>query len=194
MGRPDRDAKLLGEVSEGSVFSPSQSFEFGYFLPCQIPQWWSAKYLPVCASIRQSGLHSFCDERALKLRYRTDHLKHKFTGWQRSIHCFCHRNEINSQGPAQFQPGDQRIETSGESVKFPDHDDIHRSSPTVSQDFVQCWPFPSCSRVTPVAIDLLYFPGSPLDVIPQSSLLRFRVLLTRAHSCVECGPLRLHSR
>src|SRR5262249_17491867 len=96
--------------------------------------------------------------------------------------------------PAHNRWAVQRIETSGESVKFPDHNDIHRSSPTVSQHFVQCWPFPSCSRVTPVAIDLLYFPGSPLDVIPQSSLLRFRVLLARAHSCVECGLLRLHSR
>src|SRR6267378_874858 len=85
MSRPDRYTKFPGEVPEWNAALCPLSPKLGNLYPRQLAQRKWSQNLAVRPCIRQSGLHSFRDQRPLELGNTPDHLKHQLTGWQRAI-------------------------------------------------------------------------------------------------------------
>jgi hypothetical protein len=70
-------------------------FKLTAFRARQLPQGRASENLALRPSICQSRLHSFRDQRSLKLGNGSDHLKHQFTCWQRGIDRFRHGYKVD---------------------------------------------------------------------------------------------------
>jgi hypothetical protein len=136
LGRPwsnaiegsDSDSKLTG------YFSPSDSLAAQRRNPRNVhdPSR-SAEPLPLRASISQSGLDAFNDQRALQFcdgtEDRENHLSHR----RRCVHAFGERDKLNAERLKGFESTEQMRDRPSEAVEFPNHDGIEPSAVRIGQ-------------------------------------------------------------
>src|SRR2546425_8780836 len=84
-----------------------------------------------------TGPYAFGDQVTLKLRHGTHNVEEKLTAGSRGIHAFGVADEINAQRPEFFETIDQMFYGTGETIEFPNQDNIEMPFTSVLHQSVQ---------------------------------------------------------
>src|SRR5438034_785754 len=139
----------------------------------------------VLTRILKTGNHTLANDGALEFRHRRENGEHRAPHRGRGIQRFLVGDKIDSQGTELLQRQYQLLHAPSESVKPPNHDYIHGSTPGIPHEGVKAWTsFFGTTRS--VGIDAERSPTALPNQVAERLLLDSRVLI----ECESITPPR----